>query len=281
MRPGRKLAGLVTALALVAACGPSGTSAAPPVDAATTADAGKPMCEFHSGATAGNLVHLVYLVPSDREPDPAHIATLERAVRHVQRFYASQERDGHTFLLRDPIVDVVELPHEAAYYGEHDSGGDEAGWFWDNVTADAFAVTGGDFNDATQRWLFYINADEACGQSGGLAGSGVALFPANDLRGLLNQPRIPPCGDEPDDYTRCRWVGGMAYLLGITLGLHAPSGCDDTDDATPCPDNELMRSGLWTYDDAFLGDENLDRLAQSPFFRQVDLAACPLNCENP
>jgi cold shock protein len=48
--------------------------------------------------------------------------------------------------------------------------------------ADGFALTGGRFFDPENRWIFYLDADPACGQiTGGT--SGVALLPANDLRG--------------------------------------------------------------------------------------------------
>jgi hypothetical protein len=123
------------------------------------------------------------------------------------------------------------------------------------------------FNDPEDVWVFYIDADPACGQ--GVGGtSGVALLPANDLRGLVGEPNVPPCpGDSPDTGGVCRWIGGLGHELGHAFGLPHPPGCDQG----MCDEEaylSLMYVGYVFYPDTYFLEEDKTRLEASPFFEQ-------------
>src|SRR3989454_12081344 len=174
--------------------------------------------------------------------------------------------NGKTFALPKPVVEVVDTDHTAEWYSENPAGDDRALWFWFNATGDAFALTGAQFDDPNYRWVFYIDADPGCGQATGAA-AGVALLPANGLRGLTGQPNIPPCsGDPPDTNGVCRWVGGLGHELGHTFALPHP---------VPCPggslDGELMCLGYITYPGTFLSDQDKELLNASPFLSPLKL----------
>src|SRR5207247_1049543 len=114
--------------------------------------------------------------------------------------------------------------HASAYYNANNQAGQFE--FWSRVLGDAFDATGGRFNDPDNVWIYYIDADPACGQGTG-GTSGVALLGANDLRGLVSEPNVPACiGGRPDTSGVCRWIGGLGYELGHALGLPHPPGCD-------------------------------------------------------
>lgn len=194
-----------------------------------------------AGTKAGPEVRMVYLVPADRPFRPDYAIAMENAIRHVQVWY-HEEMDGKTFNLHKRVVEVYRTPHTAQYYATNPAGSFPNLWFFFNAIADAFALTGGIFDDPNNRWIFYLDADTACGQLVGAA-LGVALVPANDLRGLVGEENVPACvGEPPDVAGLCRWVGGLAHLLGLTFGLPHPD---------PCPggsaDNTLMCLGYITY----------------------------------
>jgi hypothetical protein len=137
------------------------------------------------------------------------------------------------------------------------------------VVADAFGLTGGGFFDPNNIWVFYIDSDPACGQVTG-ATSGVAVLPANDLRGLAGEPNIPPCPDDlPDTAGVCRWVGGLGHELGHALGLPHPAACEDSDPTTICPSDALLWLGYITYPNTYLLDEDKAILRSSPFLARV------------
>jgi hypothetical protein len=206
-----------------------------------------------------HTVRVVYLVPSDRLIHSEYKAAIADAIANVQGWY-HHELDGKTFLLRTGkravIVEIYVTSHVASWYTTNPNGCDVSIQFWCNALGDGFTVTGGDFNDPLNIWLFYIDADPACGQiTGGT--SGVALLPANDLRGLVGQPNQPPCVEEPPDTAGiCRWVGGLAHELGHAFKLPHPSGCQDSDPATDCPSDALLWLGFRDYPETYLLPED-------------------------
>lgn len=54
-------------------------------------------------------------------------------------------------------------PHAADYYASNPAGDDHSLWYWNNALADGFTLTGGQFFDPENRWIFYLDADGACG----------------------------------------------------------------------------------------------------------------------
>jgi hypothetical protein len=195
---------------------------------------------------------------------------LKAAVEHLQIWTRNELGAGTTFSLNKRPVEVVQTSHVAAWYSTHPAG-EFLLWFWNNALADAFALTGGNFFDPNNTWAFYIDADPDCGQLVG-GTSGVALLPANDLRGLAGETNIPPCfGDPTDTAGVCRWVGGLGHELGHAFGLPHPAACTDSDSNTVCPTNTLLWLGYITYPQTFLLEEDKEILVQSPFFSPVRL----------
>jgi len=215
-------------------------------------------------------VRMIYLVPSDRVIQPGYTAAIESAITQLQIWYRNEMGNGKTFLLHTPMVEIYETPHPASWYAANPAG-DFVVWFWNNALADGFALTGGRFFDPENRWIFYIDADPACGQlTGGT--SGVALLPANDLRGLTGQQNRPPClGEPPDTAGICRWVGGLGHELGHAFDLPHPAGCEDSDPATFCPSDSLLWLGFREYPDTYLLPEDKVQLNASPFFLPINL----------
>jgi hypothetical protein len=217
---------------------------------------------------AVKVVRIVYLVPADRAVREDYADHLKAAVRHLQIWFRNELGDSTTFSINKPVVEVVQTSQVAAWYSTNPAG-EYSLWFWNNVLADAFALTGGMFLDPNNIWVFYIDSDPGCGQAIGAA-AGVALLPANDLRGLAGETNIPPCvGDQPDTAGVCRWVGGLGHELGHAFGLPHPPTCEDGDPATVCPSNTLLWLGYITYPQTFLLEEDKGTLAQSPFFSSI------------
>jgi hypothetical protein len=209
-------------------------------------------------------VKIVYIVPADRVIRPEYARNVANAARNVRIWYLQQVGGGRTFHLDSPAVSVVRSTHLADWYATNPIGNEPALWFWYNAIADTFALTGAAFDDPNHRWVLYLDADMACGQIAGSA-AGVALLPANDLRGLAGELNLPACPEEaPDMGGVGRWRGGLAQELGQTFGLVQrvqPSPCPGgTDDAA------LMCLGYIQYPQTFLLARDKSILASSPFF---------------
>lgn len=218
-----------------------------------------------SPASAGNKalpeLRMVYLIPSDRVYHDEYASAIEEAIRQLDAWYQNQMGDTKTFELHKPVVEVIPTSHPSSWYSTNQAGADPTLWFWYNALADGFAALSGGFNDPNNRWVFYIDADPACGQlTGGT--SGVALLPANDLRGLTGQTNIPVCaGDKVDTAGLCRWVGGLGHELGHAFGLPHPPLCPGGPDT-----GALMCLGYIIYPNSSLLAADKVTLEASPFF---------------
>ncbi len=185
------------------------------------------------------------------------------ALLDLQNWYSDQ-LDGSTFALFDPIVAPLLLPHSAAYYATNPNGPVEL-WFWLNVLSDAFALTGAQFDDPNHAWVFYIDADFTCGQIIG-GTSAVALLGANDLRGLTGGGNVPACpGEAPDLGGPNRWIGGLGHELGHAFGLPHPANCPGPN----CPEDALMWLGFRNYPNTFLLPEDKATLQASRFIEPI------------
>lgn len=203
-------------------------------------------------------VRFVYLVPSDRPANLAYVAAIESAARNVQRWMQDQ-LGGATFRLHSTPVDVYRTNHPEAYY----VGDGAPGFgFWSRGVVDGFAATGGRSDDADALWIFYLDAQNGCGQNGGAGALGVALMARDDLDGLLSGKPYDRCG-EYYPLPLERWIGGLGHELGHALGLPHPPGCDAR--APGCDGGALMWSGYARYPDTYLRSEEKAQLASSRF----------------
>ena len=224
-----------------------------------------------ANATQGSKqVRMIYLIPADKAYREDYRSAIANAIINVQRFYQSQLGNGNAFSLHTPIVESYVTGHPTSFYS---TGANAfAGGFWQSVLKDGFALTGGGFSDPNYRWVFYIDADQACGQYMG-GNEGVALMAANDLRGLTGQTNIPACANEPRDTGGLgRWIGGLGHELGHTFNLPHPPGCDQGS----CPAfsyNSLMYVGYAYYPNTYLLDENKTQLLNTGFFSVQDTSA--------
>jgi len=211
-------------------------------------------------------VRIIYLVPSDSVVKTEYKLCLENAAKHLQYWYYDSLGSGKTFALRDPVVEVYQTSHNSIWYSTNPGGGD---FFWNNVLQDGFLLTGGMFNDPNNRWVFYIDADNACDQCGGCGGGGVAVIAANDLRGLTGYELNRTCPNIVHSYPPCRYVGGLGHELGHALGLPHPPTCPAEN--PHCWDHDLMMYGYTTYPNAFFNEADKTRLNNSPFIQDIDL----------
>lgn len=238
----------------------------------------KALADTASTENRQRVIRMVYLIPSDKEFQQDYAIKMENAIRHLQIWYRNELRNGKSFSLHTPVVEVYNTSHPAIWYQTNPAGSDHRFWFWINVLSDGFALTGGRFNDPDNRWIFYIDADPACNQIGGAGTSGVAVLPANDLRGLAGQQNIPICpNDSPDPFGVCRWVGGLGHELGHAFDLPHPRECEDDDPNTFCP-SALMWTGYAIYPNTSLLRADKDILNQSPFFSPLTLTTSLFDC---
>jgi hypothetical protein len=215
-------------------------------------------------------VRVIYLVPSDRAVRDDYRRHLDSAIGHVQIWLRNELGENLSFSTDKKPVEVLQTSHTASWYSENPSGPVAVSFFF-NVLADGFALTGGQFNDPSNIWVFYIDAEPACGQLTG-ATSGVAVLPEHDLRGLAGEENIPTCPTDPVDTSGvCRWVGGLGHELGHALGLPHPLACEDGDPSTACPSDNLMWLGYITYPDTFLLENDKTLLEASPFISPIHI----------
>ena len=215
-------------------------------------------------------VRVIYLVPSDKSINANYQDAIADAISSLQVFYRNQMGGALTFSLHSPSVETYRTPHPSAYYSTGINA--RPGGFYESVLADGFALTGGGFNDPKNRWIFYIDADLVCGQyTGGT--SGIALLPANDLRGLTNQPTVPICPNDPSGVLGVnRWIGGLGHELGHACNLPHPPGCDSGQCAGgQFAYNSLMYIGYLYYPNTYLLGENKTVLQAGGFFHALTL----------
>lgn len=223
-----------------------------------------------SSAQGTRQVRVIYLVPSDKNIRADYQNEIAKAISDLQRFYRQQLGGGLAFSLHAPTVEVYQTPHASSFYSTGNNA--RPGGFFEGVLADGFALTGGGFNDPNNRWVFYVDADPACGQYIG-GTQGVALLAANDLRGLTGQANVPVCPNGfPDTFGANRWVGGLGHELGHTFDLPHPPGCD----AGHCTGgsnaaSSLMWVGYANYPSTYLLSENKTQLLATSFFNVLSL----------
>ena len=225
-------------------------------------------------------VRFVYLVPSDKAARPEYKLSIENAARHLQLWYKGQLGNNKTFNLTEPIVEVYKSSHDTNWYSTNPDTDWAGEWkFWFNAVNDAFALSGGSFNDPNNFWIIYIDALPACPmqQGGGL--NGVAAMGENDLRGLIGQSWIPICNEVVPAYSPCRYVGGLGHELGHAFGLPHPPGCDDGQPVA-CDYSSIMYTGYVDYPNTYFSSNEKTILNSSPFINTVNIKECIIDCSN-
>ena len=113
-------------------------------------------------------------------------------------------------------------------------------------------------------WAIYVDAELDCAGNGelGAGGDGIAIVHRGDLEGLVNPETYSLCGSEPR--SEFGWIGGLAHMLGLTLGLPHPPGCEEG--LPSCDYDALMWTGFyWDYPETYLTEEDKVILGASPF----------------
>ncbi|MBZ0154699.1 MAG: hypothetical protein K8I29_00605 [Alphaproteobacteria bacterium] len=192
-------------------------------------------------------VQIIYLVPADKEVDPQAVYGMERAIRHLQIWYQNALGLGKTFSLSYPAVRTYKTSQRAEWYTVYLNGTSNL-FFWNNVTAEGFALSGGKFYDQDTLWIYYIDAEPSGDQLYGGAAS-VAVLPAHDVQGI---------GGKDPQQNICRWVGGLGHELGHAFGLPHPDPATDY--------FALMYGGYLSYPNAYLTGTDKSSLGNSPFF---------------
>ena len=220
----------------------------------------------------------IYLVPSDRSASDTYPAKITFAAKHFQS-WLGQKLGGNTFRLRYPVVRVIHSDKPAKWFSSVERYNGYSA-FYRNTLDELTRLGAAKLNDPQARFMVYVDADHACGQSGA-GGNGVAVVSANDLRGLSGEKIVPACdrANGAEIAGRCRWIGGMGHELLHTLGLvhpdHSPA-CQ----TSQCRSEALMMQGYITYPRAILLEEEVSLLNRSLFVsaRHTD---SPIDCSLP
>lgn len=214
------------------------------------------------------LVRFVYLIPDDRTERPENAQGIERAVQDLRLWFYDQ-LGTETFRMADPIVETYATPNLETWY-ETNPNGDANLWFVNNVADDAFAVTGGMYDDPDFLWVYIIDAEPDCSQKWYLGDRGVVVLPRHVLDGLVGDKiPVPPCLVTGVDGSG-EWIGLMAKYIGFALGLSEPPGCVDGNPGTPCPEGALMWTGYLDYPDCYLFAAEQDALREECLFDEID-----------
>ena len=225
-------------------------------------------------------VRFIYLVPSDKAEKPEYKLSIANAAKHLQMWYKLQLGNNKSFNLTEPIVEVYKSSHDTNWYSTNPDADWAGVWkFWFNAVNDAFALSGGSFNDPNNFWIIYIDALPTCPmqQGGGL--NGVAAMGANDLRGLIGQSWLPICDEVIPDYSPCRYVGGLGHELGHAFGLPHPPGCDDGQPVA-CDYSSIMFTGYLDFPNTYFSMNEKTVLNSSPFINEVSIKECNIDCTN-
>ena len=229
-------------------------------------------------APASGDVRFIYLVPSDRPVSQVYPDRIAFAARHFQS-WLSRKLDGRTFRLGRPAGRILRSDKPARWFSAVDRyRGFDA--FYRNALDELTRLGAAKLNDPEARYVVYVDADHACGQSGA-GGNGLAVVSANDLRGISGEAIVPACekANGAEIVGRCRWIGGMGHELLHTLGLRHPDRSPACQ-TSQCRSTALMMQGYITYPNALLLDEETSSLLHTPFIRADQINALA-ECSGP
>lgn len=241
--------------------------------------AGQSAAAAQADANASGEVIFIYLVPSDHSVSKTYSKKIEFSARHFQS-WLRQKMNGKTFRMSKPAVLTVRSDKPAKWFSSTER---HTGYnaFYRNTLEELMRLSVAKLNDPKARYMVYVDADHACGQSGA-GGSGLAVVSANDLRGLSGEKIVPACvkANAAEVAGRCRWIGGMGHELLHTLGLIHPDRSPACQTAQ-CRSEALMMHGYMTYPKAVLLDEDSLILNRSPFVARDQRTERLLDCNIP
>lgn len=211
------------------------------------------------------VVRVVYLVPSDRTPDPEYTSVLAQATHHFRRWLYEQLGD-RTFRLNDPVVEVYQTTHPASWYQGDRSFSD----LFYQAAADGFATVGtGRYLDPNFIWVFAVDADAACNQCETCGAAGVAVLAASNLRGLAGRKQPDSCGKQPRFDPPCQFAGILGHSVGQALGMDYADVCQRglplCWEGNEPPGYSLSELGYLYYPRTWLLHEDVALLVISPF----------------
>lgn len=230
------------------------------------------------GSPSSRDVVFIYLVPSDRQISETYPGKVAFAAKHFQ-MWLGQKLGGNTFRLANPAVRIVRSDKPAKWFSSVERyKGFSA--FYSNTLDELVRLGVAKLNDPQARFMVYVDADHACGQSGA-GGNGLAVVSANDLRGLSGEKIVPACtsANGAEIAGRCRWIGGMGHELLHTLGLIHPDRSPACQTAK-CRSEALMMQGYISYPKATLLEEETSLLNRSSFVVAQRIES-PIDCTIP
>lgn len=193
-------------------------------DAGMRTDAGRPDGGGRDAGNPGNdagipgppptkTVRVFYLYPSDVRLDQRYPDGIGKVMLDAQAFF--KKSLGKTFVLNNPIVEVVKGDHTRSWYENTANGGDKYWWSVFNASQELqrrFGLRSGD-----PRWVIVSEVSAEGDGAGGGGGDGWVLMPGHDADGAAGYPA-----------NTSRWVGGMVHELGHAFMLPDSTSTDGT-----------------------------------------------------
>ena len=166
----------------------------------------RPLC------SESKVVHFVYFVEADSVFSQDTFQSIEDQALVFQNYW--YEQLGTTFLLGDPIVDVVYAQHDAQWYLETDDGihGDPRWYRLGNIMTEVYANFDYEWFDSKHRVVNYPTSRHD-GRVG--ANFGGAWMDGDDLECIANGGVNWPY----DDGNSAHCLGHVAHEFGHVLGL--------------------------------------------------------------
>lgn len=156
---------------------------------------------------------MFYLYPSDVTFEQRYPDGIASVMRDAQAFF--EQKLGKTFVLDDPMIEVVEGEKPRAYYENTNADPDKYWWSVFNGAAELKRRFG--VRDYDSRWVIVEEISAEGNGAGGGGGGGWVLLPGHDADGAAGYPA-----------NTSRWVGGMVHELGHAFGLPDSTSTDGT-----------------------------------------------------
>ncbi len=204
-----------------------------------------------------NSTRFIYMVPADKAFNPLYVPGIENVAIDLQRWF-NEQLDGSTFILNNPIVEVINSDKDAIWFQENPNiFFPKRFWPFENALSEAHRTLGAQIFDPNHAWVVFVDTPDING-----AGKGhFAYLTGNDLEIITGKNKNISSFD--------RLIGGVGHELGHAYGLpHSPD--------IPENRNAIMWSGIHTYPDAFLTEDEktILRTKDAKKFFSTDAYSC-------